>query len=180
MNSYITFPTSRGLMLVNQQLAHERILFERLSDAVSGDSVTIQHSLFPASLTLAPADATLMDELIPELKPLGYLVEPFGKNTFLVQGTPADIPGTSDGREIENLLEAFKHFNPTITCTRREKLVRAMSARQCIKTGTSLSDAEMRNLISDLAACRQPSLSVGGLPTYVELGKDQIDSMFCR
>lgn len=180
MNSYITFPTSRGLMLVNQQLAHERILFERLSDAVSGDTVTIQHSLFPASLTLAPADASLMDELIPELKPLGYLVEPFGKNTFLVQGTPADIPGTSDGREIENLLEAFKHFNPTITCTRREKLVRAMSARQCIKTGTSLSEAEMRNLISDLAACRQPSISVGGLPTYVELGKDQIDSMFCR
>jgi DNA mismatch repair protein MutL len=107
-------------------------------------------------------------------------VEPFGKNSFVIQGTPAGIPQGSEGQDIEKLLEAFKHFNPGIVCTGREKLVRAMASRQSIKTGVFLSEQEMRNIINDLSACRQPNVTVGGNPTYIEFGRDYLEKLFSR
>ena len=178
--SYILFPTDKGMTLVHQQLAHERIIYERLSDAVSGKPVATQRSLFPATCMLSPSDTALMEELIPDLTLLGYQVEPFGKNSFVIQGTPAGIPQGTEGQDIEKLLEAYKHFNPGIACAGREKLVRAMAGRQSIKTGTQLSEQEMRNLINDLSLCRQPNLTAGGNPTYIEFGKDYLEKLFSR
>jgi DNA mismatch repair protein MutL len=66
-------------------------LYERYLDAVKGRPVAAQRSLFPSTLELSPGDAAILLELIPELQPLGYLIEPFGKNAFVIQATPADV-----------------------------------------------------------------------------------------
>jgi DNA mismatch repair protein MutL len=179
-HTYIMIPTANGMILVHQQLAHERVLYERLSDAVTGKPVATQRSLFPATCMLSPADTMLMEELIPDLKLLGYLVEPFGKNSFVIQGTPAGIAQGNEGQDIEKLLEAYKHFSPGVSCSGKEKLVRAMASRQSIKTGSSLSDQEMRNLLKDLSICSQPNITVGGNPTYIEFGKDYLEKLFSR
>jgi DNA mismatch repair protein MutL len=178
--SFILYPSVNGMILIHQQLAHERIIYERLSDAVIGQPVAVQRSLFPATCMLSAADTELMNELTPDLKKLGYLVEPFGKNSFVIQGTPAGIPQGNEGQDIEKLLEAYKHFNPGIVCTGREKLVRAMASRQSIKTGVFLSEQEMRNIITDLSACRQPNVTFGGNPTYIEFGRDYLEKLFSR
>jgi DNA mismatch repair protein MutL len=178
--SYIIFDTPEGLVIVHQQLAHERVIYERLNEALEGKPLPVQQLLFPASITLPPADAALMQELIPELRVLGYMVESEGPLDFLLKGTPSDLKGGGDGAEIEKLLESYKHFNPSLTCTRREKLIRSMAARQCVKAGTPLSVEEMRRIISDLSACRQATLSVGGLPTFVIWRADRLDAMFFR
>ena len=114
------------------------------------------------------------------LSTLGYLIEPFGKDGFLVQGTPADMPSGAEGEDMERLLESYKHSNPSPTAGIRERLVRALAARHCIKTGRSLTVEEMRGIVSALSGCRQPNLSVGGLPTYVLLTRGQLDSLFFR
>jgi DNA mismatch repair protein MutL len=178
--SYIMFPSIKGIVLVHQQLAHERVLYERLSDAVTGKPMATQSSLFPATCMLSPADTALMEELIPDLKLLGYLVEPFGKNSFVIQGTPAGVPQGTEGQDIEKLIEAYKHFSPGVNCSGKEKLVRAMASRQSIKTGKSLNEQEMRNLIKDLSVCQQPNITVSGNPTYVEFGKDYVEKLFSR
>jgi DNA mismatch repair protein MutL len=178
--SYIVFDTPEGMVVVHQQLAHERVIYERLTAALDGKPLPVQRLLFPVSITLPPADAALMQELIPELRVLGYLVEAGGQDSFLLQGTPSDLKGGGDGAEIENLLESYKHFNPSLTCSRREKLVRSMAARQCVKAGSHLSVEEMRRIVEELATCRQPTLSVGGLPTYVNWRSDRLDAMFFR
>jgi DNA mismatch repair protein MutL len=178
--SYIIFDSPEGLVIVHQQLAHERVIYERLNEALEGKPLPVQQLLFPASITLPPADAALMQELIPELRVLGYMVESEGPLDFLLKGTPSDLKGSGDGAEIEKLLESYKHFNPSLTCTRREKLIRSMAARQCVKAGTPLSVEEMRRIISDLSACRQATLSVGGLPTFVIWRADRLDAMFFR
>ncbi len=72
--SYIIFDTPEGLVIVHQQLAHERVIYERLNEALEGKPLPVQQLLFPASITLPPADAALMQELIPELRVLGYMV----------------------------------------------------------------------------------------------------------
>jgi len=178
--SHIIFDTPEGLVIVHQQLAHERVIYERLNEALEGKPLPVQQLLFPALITLPPADAALMQELIPELRVLGYLVEAEGTHDFLLQGTPSDLKGGGDGAEIEKLLESYKHFNPSLTCTRREKLIRSMAARQCVKAGTSLNVEEMRRIVSDLSACRQATLSVGGLPTFVIWRAERLDAMFFR
>lgn len=178
--SHILFDTPEGLVIVHQQLAHERVIYERLNEALEGKPLPVQQLLFPASITLPPADAALMQELIPELRVLGYVVEAEGPHDFILKGTPSDLKGGGDGAEIEKLLESYKHFNPSLTCTRREKLIRSMAARQCVKAGTPLGVEEMRRIVGDLSACRQATLSVGGLPTFVVWRAERLDGMFFR
>ncbi|MGZ3882101.1 MAG: DNA mismatch repair endonuclease MutL, partial [Flavisolibacter sp.] len=77
-NSYIVVPAAQSFLLVNQQLAHERIIYERLTNAMVGKAVATQRSLFPATIELTPADAVLLNELLPDLHQIGYTIEPFG------------------------------------------------------------------------------------------------------
>lgn len=180
LDAYIVVNGTGGLLLFNQQLAHERVLYERFQDAMSGRPVSIQRSLFPTTVTLPAADAELMRELSPELRLLGYEVEPSGQGEFLLLGTPSEDGGTNSDADIEGLLESFKHAHPGRPLDRREKLLRSLASRRCIKAGRPLAVAEMRRILADLCQCRQSSLSPGGLSTFVEMGGAQLDGLFFR
>jgi DNA mismatch repair protein MutL len=90
--TYILLPKAQSFLLIHQQWAHERVIYERLHTALQGKPVATQRSLFPATIDLAPADAVLLTELLPDLLQMGYSIEPFGKQAFVIQGTPADVP----------------------------------------------------------------------------------------
>jgi DNA mismatch repair protein MutL len=179
-NTYILFPTTDSFLLVHQQLAHERIIYERLANALQGKPVTTQRSLFPSTIELAAADAVLLNELLPDLHQMGYTIEPFGKNAFVVQGTPADIEAGNEKVILEKILEQYKHFSSELKLSKREMLLRTVAWQQSVKTGTSLTDRELQNLISDLFQCMQPNASPSGKPTYLEFKKDQLEKMFGR
>ena len=153
LNTYIVTPTNRSFILIHQQGAHERVLYERLTAAAAGKPIPSQKSLFPANLTLSAPDAILLTELLPELQALGYDIEPFGKDSFIIQGTPADIGQGDERSALEMLLEQYKHFASEIRFSRREKLIRTMAKQQAVKAGTILSEKEMRTLVDDLFAC---------------------------
>lgn len=178
--SYIVAPTARGFMLIHQQLAHERILYERFAAATVGKSIPAQRSLFPVTLQLSAPDAVLLQELAGDLNQLGYLIEPFGANAFVIQGTPADVSTGNEKLAIENLLEQFKHFSSDLKFSRREKLIRSLAWQQAIKPGTLLSLDEMRGLTTDLFKCAQPNVTAGGNPTYIEFKKDYLEQLFKR
>lgn len=177
---YIVVPTNRGFILVHQQLAHERILYERFVLAATDKAMATQRSLFPVTLQLAPPDAVLMNELMSDLNLLGYLIEPFGNHAFVIQGTPADLEQGNEKMIIENLLEQFKHFSTDLKFSKREKLIRSLAWQQAIKPGTALGEKEMRRLIDDLFACKQPNVTAGGNPTYIEFKRDYLEQLFKR
>ena len=179
-NTYIIASTNSGFLLVHQQLAHERILFERYSIAAHGQQMATQKSLFPVTLEMAGADAALLLDLLPDLQTIGYQVEPFGNNTFLIQGIPADILPGNEKHSIELLLEQFKHFSNDIKFSKREKLVRCMARQQAIKAGQSLAQKEMLALVEDLFTCSSPNVTPTGSPTYLEYKEDYLDKMFGR
>ena len=178
--TYIALQNDRGYLLINQQNAHERVLYERFEAAFQGKSIAVQRSMFPAALELSAADAVLLTELLPDLNQLGYLIEPFGHQSFVLQGTPAGIDGGNEHTGIEKLLEQFKHFSNDLKFPRREKLLRSMSLQQSIKAGTALSLKEMQALVTDLFACRIPNSTPNGKPTYMSFKKDELDKMFGR
>jgi DNA mismatch repair protein MutL len=179
-NTYIVAPTVRGFILIHQQLAHERILYERYAATANGRSIATQRSLFPATLHLSASDAVLLQELMNDLNQLGYLIEPFGNNAFVIQGTPADVSQGNEKLAIESLLEQFKHFSSDLKFSRREKLIRSLAWQQAIKAGSSLTAEEMRTLTAELFKCAQPNVTAGGSLTYIEFKKDYLEQLFKR
>jgi DNA mismatch repair protein MutL len=178
LNTYITFPSANGFLLIHQQAAHERVLYEQLKKASKDKPVAAQRSMFPVTLELTPADAAVMEELISDLQLLGYLIEPFGKNTYVIQGTPADVEAGNEKHIIDILLEQYKHFSNEVKFSKREKLIRSLARQQSIKTGVRLTEKEMRQLVNDLFACEQPNVTMDGNPTYLEFKQEQLEKMF--
>jgi len=177
-NTYITAPSKNGFLLIHQQAAHERVLYEQLKAASKDKPVATQRSMFPSTLELTPADAAVMEEIIGDLQYLGYTIEPFGKNTYVIQGTPADVEAGNEKHIIDILLEQYKHFSPEVKFSKREKLVRSLARQQAIKTGTRLTEREMRQLVNDLFACEQPNVTPDGNPAYLEFKQEQLERMF--
>jgi DNA mismatch repair protein MutL len=179
-NSFILASTNRGFILINQQLAHERILYDRLVAAAHGKSIATQRSLFPVTLQLSAQDAAIFSELMIDLNQLGYEIEPFGNQAFVVQGTPADVVQGNEKKAIDDILEQYKHFSSEVKFSKRERLIRSLAWQQSIKPGKALTQTEMVSLTDDLFNCQQPNITAGGSPTYIEFKKDYLDQLFKR
>lgn len=140
----------------------------------------MQNSLFPSSFQVAPQDAELLNALLPDLHLLGYHIEPFGRNTFIIHGSPADVEPGNEASAIELLLEQFKFFSSELKFTPREKLIRSLAKQHAIKAGKELNIQEMQHLVSALFACAQPNVTPAGNPTYIEFKKDYLEKLFMR
>ncbi len=179
-NAYVLVQNDKGFLLLQQQNAHERILYEKYLRALDGKPIATQQSLFPSTVELAPADAVMLSELIPDLKALGYQLEPFGNNTFVIHGTPADITQGNEKTILEKMLEQYKHFSSDIKFNNREKLLRSLAWQQSVKSGTILSKKEMQSLVNELFECTVPNSTPNGKPTYMTFKKEELDKMFGR
>ncbi len=179
-NSYIVVQNDTGLLLVHQQNAHERILYERFLKATDGKPIATQQSLFPSTIQLTATDTVILDELLPDLHALGYHLEPFGNNAFVIQGTPADVLQGNEKLAIEKMLEQYKHFSTDLKYGKREKLLRSLAWQQSIKAGTPLTQKEMQALVEDLFQCASPNITPNGKPTYTAFKKTELDKMFGR
>jgi len=177
-HSFIIATTNRGFLLINQHAAHERVLYEKYLEASHGKPVSTQRSLFPVTLQLTPQDHALLTDMLPDLLLLGYQIEHFGKDAFVIQGTPADIESGNEKTAIENLLEQLKHFSSDLTFSKREKLVRTLSAQHAIKEGFSLTVKEMKSLVENLFECLQPHITAYGKPVYIEFKKEYLEQLF--
>jgi DNA mismatch repair protein MutL len=91
-NRYILTNIKSGLMIINQQRAHERILYERYLNILNTKKALSQQELFPQSISFSPGDAEIIDEIKEDLQILGFNINKLGKNTFVINGTPADLP----------------------------------------------------------------------------------------
>lgn len=178
MNSYLLCPGPQGFLLVHQQAAHERVLYEQLSTASRERPIATQRSMFPATIELAPADVPIMEEILPDLQLLGYLIEPFGKNAFVVQGTPADLGDGQERQIVHGILEQYKHFSSELKLPKRERLIRSLARQQAVKSGTSLTEKEMQRLLQDLFRCALPNAAPDGRPTYAEFRREDLERIF--
>jgi DNA mismatch repair protein MutL len=167
-------------MIIDQQAAHERILFEKFLHQLKNKSGASQQSLFPQALTLSAADFTLVLEMQGEIEALGFKIEVFGKNTLVVNGIPGTLSSGSEKELFEGLIEQFKTNQSQLAIPIRENLARALAKRAAIKTGQPLEREEMRSLVDNLFACTTPNFAPDGKPTFFifELGK--IESYFNR
>jgi DNA mismatch repair protein MutL len=179
-NRYIVSQIKSGLMVIDQQAAHERILYERFLVHLEDRKGASQQSLFPQTVTLSPNDYELAKSLLEDIKSLGFEVREFGKNTLVIEGIPVDL-GSSNINEtqlFEHLIEGFKNSQQELRLDKRDALARSMARNSAIKSGTSLSQEEMNMLIEQLFACKMPNFSIGGKPVIQTITLTDLDKKF--
>lgn len=176
-NIYVGFAQSQKVYLVHQQNAHERVLYERFSQAQE-HHITIQKCLVPQTWELGAADAIVINELLEELLSLGFELEAFGGNTFIIQGVPADVPSGQEITVLEELIDHYKYASTKGKHSKRERLMRTLARQKAIRSGKKLSSDEMHELIQQLFACQFPTENFDGEKTMIVLSSSEIDGLF--
>lgn len=179
-NNYIVAQMSTGLLIIDQQSAHERILYERYRKQLQQAAGASQQCLFPPHIQLSQADFALVMDIKEELYSLGFVIVEFGKDTILIQGVPADIQVNNEKALFEGLLEQFKHFKSELSLDKRENLARSLARRSAIKRGSKLDMSEMEIIVGQLFACQNPNYGLSGNKTFVKIDLQQIHGFFTR
>ncbi|MBC7615095.1 MAG: DNA mismatch repair endonuclease MutL [Pedobacter sp.] len=181
-NCYIVSQIKSGIMVIDQQAAHERILYERFLLHLEDRKGASQQSLFPQTVTLSPNDYELAKSLLEDIKSLGFEVREFGKNTLVIEGVPVDLGSTNinEMQLFEQLIEGYKNSQQELKLDKRDSLARSMARNSAIKVGTSLSQQEMNTLIEELFACKTPNFSINGKPVIQTIALSEIAQKFER
>ena len=176
---YIVTPHHNGLLVIDQQRAHERILYEHyIATRTQKTATASQQMLFPVTLELTPNDFALTDTLMPHFRQLGFDIEPFGKNTVVVQGTPAELGEFNTQEMIEGILETYKLNTFDTRLDPFENMCISMAKNAGIKYGKVLQDEEINLMLQHLFLCENPMYSPSGKPVIMEMGKAELDAFF--
>lgn len=176
--NYIVAQMSTGMLILDQQVAHERILYERYIKQLNSAQGPSQQCLFPASVQLSPSDFALVMDILPELHSLGFMISEFGKNTILIQGVPADIQSKSEKELFEGLIEQYKNFKNELSLDNRENLARSLARKSALKKGQKLNSQEMETIVGQLFACQNPNYGLSGNKTFIKLDLSSIHAFF--
>ncbi len=177
-NKYIITRIKSGLMIIDQQAAHERILYETFLDRIERRPGNVQQQLFPQTVKLSSSDAELINELLDDLSKLGFLIEPFGQSAFVITGTPAEFPDRNIQGFIEEVLENYKLNKSNLKIDKMSNLARSMAKNLSIKGNKALSVDEMQNLVDGLFACNIPGVSPSGKSIILNITAEEIEKRF--
>lgn len=176
--SFILVPVKSGFMLIDQQGAHERILYEYYLQTISQEKASCQQLLFPLSVELPAGDAQILSGILPEINRLGFDIQPFGGNTFIVHGLPAVLQERDHPEQIiHQFLQQFK-LQLDLKADHTDRLARSMAMSTACKSGQKLSLEEQKSLIDHLFACSMPYRSPSGKPCAVIFDRDKLEKLF--
>ncbi|MFN3316127.1 MAG: DNA mismatch repair endonuclease MutL, partial [Raineya sp.] len=176
---YIVAQVKAGLMIIDQHLAHQRILYDKFLNLLKnqGNGAVSQQLLFPIYLPLNPTDLVILEELEEQIKHLGFIFDKDTKGIWL-RGIPADVAQDQEKEILESFLEQIKNNAENIQYPSHERIARIMAARSAVKYGTKLSQTEIQTLIAQLFASSNPNYSPQGEPTFQILDMVSIGQMF--
>ena len=182
-NTYLVAEGPDGLYLIDQHAAHERVLFERLRAQQKLDpasSLPSQALLQPVTVSLPVSKARLLDEHLPFLERLGFHVEAFGLNTFLVRSVPVLLAKGDPGAALHVLVEDFEEDEAPLQAEKEARLIARICKRAAIKGGQPMTPLEQSGLLKDLESCAQPRTCPHGRPTMIHLSVDLLERQFGR
>ena len=177
-NSFIVTQTRTGLCMIDQHLAHKRIIFEKAINATEAALPSTQQLLFAQTLELSASDYTLLKELHPIIQRMGFSVQLMSGNTAMINGVPADIEIGNEQEVLVSMLHQYQELTQKINLDARERLAIAFASKAAIPRGKALTDGEMEALVDQLFACNHPYLDPLKKPTIVYISLDELQSRF--
>jgi DNA mismatch repair protein MutL len=176
---FVLMPVKSGVLLLDQEAARERILYEQYSQELSRAAVSSQALLFPRTVTFTPADFAVLRELEEPLHALGFRYADFGPNTIAIEAIPAGMPPQNEKELLEGLVEQFRTAPGPIKLDRQDGVARALARRVALATSNPrLPEAELTALADRLFACQVPAYTPDGRRTLVVLDGQQLADFF--
>ncbi|MBP1692200.1 MAG: mutL [Chloroflexi bacterium] len=177
--TYLAAEGPDGLYLIDQHAAHERVLFEQLM-AQRDQPIPAQNLLQPVTIHLPPAEARLLSEQLQILGRLGFQVEPFGPNTFLIRAIPNILTGSDPVAAVRVLVEDFEEDETPLQSEVEARIIARICKRAAVKAGKVLSGEEQHVLLENLENCQSPRTCPHGRPTMIHLSVDLLERQFGR
>jgi DNA mismatch repair protein MutL len=177
--TYLIAEGPDGLYLIDQHAAHERVLYEKFL-AQKANQISSQRLLEVIPVELPPASSRLLEEQLPMLVNLGFEVESFGRNTFLVRAIPSLLSGIQPADALRVVVEDFEEDETPLQGKIEEKLIARVCKRAAVKAGQVLTPEEQRALLLDLEKTVSPRTCPHGRPTMIHLSVDLLERQFGR
>lgn len=178
--TYILSQIKSGFILVDQQAAHERILYERYLNTLQQAGGVVQRLLFPKTLTLPTQDGVLLKSILPAINTLGFDIQEFGGDTFVIHGLPAELEGKHDEHKLlEELIEQYR-MGLDFELNLHKNLARSMARSASVRRGQLLSEEEMQEIIDQLFACEMPYQSPFGRKSFITYTLEDLDKQFSK
>src|SRR5436190_15970478 len=179
--TYILAETATGIVLVDQHAAHERLVYERMKEALARDGIARQILLLPEIVELDPALAARVASRADELAQFGLVLEPFGAGAVIVREVPALVPGLDVKSLIRDLADELAEWGDALGLKERVEEVCGTLACHCsVRAGRRLSPAEMDALLRQMETTPNSGQCNHGRPTYVSLALSDIERLFGR
>jgi DNA mismatch repair protein MutL len=179
---YILSEIKTGLVIMDQHVAHERVLYEQALEAFGKQEPAIQNLLFPVVVELSPEDHDVVQEILPLLEKIGFALKPFGRFTFMIEGVPAGSrfsKGTQDERIILRIIDEYKRGKRE-NLEIRDNVARSFACHTAIRSGDRLSLTTMNALIDQLFATKSPYFCPHGRPVIINIPLEELDKRFGR
>lgn len=178
--TYVVCQDREGLLLIDQSAAHSRILYEQALKTLNSDAViNSQELLFPELIELSKVEKSLLKEILPDLKKLGFYLEPFGGDTYQIRGIPSGLSFSRAEKCVRDFLDSLQSDSSSNSIP-LDSTAKAWASTTAYRAGDKLSGEEMNSLVHQLLQTKEPLLSPYGKPTLLRIPIGDIDKKFKR
>lgn len=175
---YIVNPIKSGMIIVDQQRAHQRILYEQFLTNITVNLASSQQLLFPLHLYFSNREMQIITELKPSLSNTGFVFEETNEDSVVIIGLPVNVSETEASLVLEQLVSDLQDGIPESSFSQNDTIAKSMARSLAVKTGTYLTQKEQENLVNGLFACKDPNVSPFQKPTFITMRVEDLDKKF--
>ena len=178
-NKYLITEITSGILVIDQHVAHERVLYEKVKKAFDSKALPSQSTLFPKTIKFDPEDYTKFLDIVPFLEKIGYKMREFGNNSIIIEGIPSEIKLGNEEEVINDILDRYIEYEK-ISSSYIDYIAATYSCKAAVKAGDFLEMDERVSLIDNLFATKNPYYCPHGRPIVVSIKTDELDKRFER
>ena len=178
-NKYLITEITSGILVIDQHVAHERILYEKVKKAFDSKPLPSQSTLFPKTMKFDPEDYSKLLDVVPYLEKIGYKMREFGNNSIIIEGVPSDVKLGDEEEVINDILDRYIEYKK-LSSSYIDYIAATYSCKAAIKAGDYLEMDERAKLIDNLFATENPYYCPHGRPIVVSIKTDELDKRFER
>jgi DNA mismatch repair protein MutL len=175
---YLLSSIKSGAVLINQSLAHQRILYEEFLESITVKEANSQQLLFPVKISFSSQEIEMIYTIKSELENAGFSFDEFTKDSITIKGIPVSVTESKITIILEELLNDINLEVPDTSFSHFDVMAKSFAKTLCIKTGTQLSEKEQESLVNNLFSCKDPNISPFGKATFKTLTLNEIDNIF--
>jgi len=175
---YIVSPIKSGMVIVDQQRAHQRVLYEQFLTNMTVHQASSQQLLFPLDLFFSTSEMELIEELKLSLVNTGFVFEDTNTEHVVISGIPVNVTESEVSMVLEQLISDLQDGIPESSFSQNDTIAKSMAKSLAVKTGTVLTIKEQENLVNGLFACKDPNVSPFQKPTFITMRVEDLDKKF--